>query len=83
MSTPPCVHSCKGLCNALEVAEHREREAIREYKGYADQCDYPDVRKILHELIRQREAALTVLTEQRAILAVKFNTLDRINDSFA
>ncbi len=25
-----CIHSCKGLCNALEVAEHRELQAIRE-----------------------------------------------------
>ncbi len=53
-----CVHSCKGLCNALQVAEHREQEAIREYRTYASQCDYADVRTLLEDLIRDREKAL-------------------------
>ncbi|HTY58336.1 MAG TPA: hypothetical protein VMF59_05940 [Bacteroidota bacterium] len=78
-----CVHSCKGLCAALEVAEHREQEAIREYRKFADGCDYPDVRGILEDLVRDREKALAVLREKREILTVKFNAIDRINDSFA
>jgi rubrerythrin len=78
-----CVHSCKGLCAALEVAEHREQEAIREYRKFADGCDYPDVRAILEDLVRDREKALAVLREKREILTVKFNAIDRINDSFA
>jgi rubrerythrin len=80
---PNCVHSCKGLCNALELAEHRERETLREYRQYMGVCDYPDVREILTELIRQREQALVLLQEKRAILQVKFSTLDNINDSFS
>lgn len=78
-----CVHSCKGLCTALEVAEHREQEAIREYRKFAAGCDYPDVREILEELIRDREKALALLREKRERLTVKFNVIDRINDSFA
>jgi len=78
-----CVHSCKGLCNALEVAEHREREAIKEYKSFAESCDYPDVRVVLEELVKRREQALTLLQEQRAVLSVKFDMIDRIGDSFA
>ena len=78
-----CVHSCKGLCSALEVAELREQEAIREYRKFAAGCDYPDVREILEELVRDRERALKFLREKREILTVKFNAIDRINDSFA
>jgi len=78
-----CVRSCKGLCSALEVAEHREQEAVREYRKYAAQCDYPDVRLILDEMVRDRERALARLRELKEILAVKFNAIDRINDSFA
>ena len=78
-----CVHSCKGLCAALEVAEHREQEAIREYRKFAGGCDYPDVRQILEDLIRDRERALALLREKREMLTVKFNAIDRINDSFA
>jgi rubrerythrin len=79
---PPCVHSCKGLCSALEAAEHREEEAIKEYKQYAMNCDYPDVREILETLILDREKALQLLREKRDMLAVKFSVIDNINDSF-
>ncbi len=78
----PCVHSCRGLCNALTVAEHREEEAIREYREYAAGCDYPEVRDVLETLVREREKMLNLLREQRAVLEVKFATLDRINESF-
>jgi rubrerythrin len=80
---PKCVHSCKGMCNALEVAEHREEEAIKEYRGYVENCDYPDVRQLLQELIREREKTLRLLREKREMLNARFNMIDRINDSFA
>jgi len=78
-----CVHSCKGLCNALETAEHRESEAIKEYTRFLDTCDYPEVRVILKDLIRHRQEALSILQNQRGMLAAKFHTVDNINDSFA
>ncbi len=79
----PCVQSCKGLCNALEVAEHREKEAITMYREYLANCNYPDVREILSELIREREHALQVLRDKREELNVRFAMIDRINESFA
>ena len=78
-----CVHSCKGLCNALVVAEQHERQAIAEYREYAAQCDYPEVRDILETMARERERMLRFVREQRTILEAKFLTLDGINDSFA
>ncbi len=78
-----CVHSCKGLCNALTIAEQREAEAIREYREYAAGCDYPEVREILETLARERERMLTLLREKRETLEVKFATLERINESFS
>jgi rubrerythrin len=81
--TTPCVHSCKGLCNALEVAEHREREAIKEYRRFAESCTYPDVRVLLEDLIKDREHSVRLLAEKRAMLQAKFDTLDQITDSFA
>jgi rubrerythrin len=77
-----CVHSCKGLCNALEVAEHRERESIKEYREFATTCDYPDVRELLERLIGERERSLESLRAAREMLNVRFNTLDNISDSF-
>ncbi len=78
-----CVHSCKGLCNALEVAEQREQEAIALYRQYATECDYPDVKELLDVLIADRERGLHLLREKRETLNAKFAVTDRINDSFA
>lgn len=78
-----CVHSCKGLCAALNAAEHREEQAIAEYRHFAAECDYPEVKELLDSLIADRERMLAMLKEKRDILVEKFNVIDRINDSFA
>jgi len=80
---PNCVHSCRGLCNALELAELRESQAIKEYREYAAICDYPEIREILESLAREREKMLALLREKREILTVKFATVDKINESFS
>lgn len=78
-----CVHSCKGLCHALTVAEHHEEEALTEYRRFAAECDYPDVREVLDTLIADREKGLHFLRQKKELLMAKFNVIDRINDSFA
>jgi len=80
---PTCIHSCKGLCNALEVAEHREQETIKEYKQYAASCDYPDVKSLLEDLIEERERGLTALRQKHEALTVRFAMIDKINESFS
>ena len=82
MDNPKCVHSCKGLCSALEIAEHRESEAIKEYRRFAEDCDYPEVRIMLEELIREREKGLVLLRDKRQALSVKFDAIDNITESF-
>lgn len=78
-----CVHSCKGLCTALSVAEHREEEALKEYRRFLADCDYPEVGEVLAGLIAERERGLRILRDKRQELAEKFDVIDRINDSFA
>lgn len=78
-----CVHSCKGLCNALVVAERHEEEMLGEYRKFAAECDYPDVRTILEELIANGERAVGMLREKREMLKARFETIDCIGDSFA
>jgi rubrerythrin len=77
-----CIHSCRGLCNALSTAEHHELSAIKEYQTFLDQCNYPDVQAILKELITQHQRTLSLLQGKRAELTEKFNILDNINESF-
>ncbi len=77
-----CVHSCKGLCNALTLAEHREEDALKEYQRFAEQCDYPDVRQMLERLIEEHRRALTLLRETRTALAARFAVMDQMNESF-
>jgi rubrerythrin len=80
---PKCVHSCAGLCNALDAAERCEQQAIALYRQYAVECDYPDVRELLEDLIRDREKGLAIVREKREILSAKFEITHKINDNFA
>lgn len=77
-----CIHSCRGLCNALTVAEHRELSAIKEYQTFLEQCNYPDVQAILKELITQHQRTVSLLQGKRTELTEKFNILENINESF-
>ncbi len=77
-----CIHSCRGLCNALSLAEHRELSTIKEYQTFLDQCNYPDVQVILRDLISHHQKTLGMLQGKRAELTEKFNILDNINESF-
>ncbi len=80
---PKCVHSCKGLCSALSLAEQREETAIGEYRRFAEECDYPDVKVMLERLVSERQRALQALRDLQSLLTQRFATIDNISDSFA
>jgi|AP12_2_1047962.scaffolds.fasta_scaffold13944_2 rubrerythrin len=77
-----CQHSCRDKCRALEFAEILELQAIKEYTTFRDECDYPDVKSMLSELIGDHERILATLHEKREQLSEKFTVLDLINESF-
>ena len=78
----PCAHSCKELCQALELASAREKEAILQYGSFRDECTYPDVKILLNELIIMRQKSIKLLEETKALLRTKFEVLDRIREEF-
>ena len=77
-----CVHSCNGSCNALEVVEHHERKIIEEYKNYAGQCDVPEVKNILKEMIEYHEKGLLLLSGKKEMLSAEIQTAHDINTMF-
>lgn len=77
-----CAHTCKGLCNALEVAMKEEKEAILKYAYFRDECSYPDVKLMLNELILQRQKSIDLLNKTRTLLQEKFDVLDQIREGF-
>ncbi|MBM4166161.1 MAG: hypothetical protein FJ218_04475 [Ignavibacteria bacterium] len=77
-----CHHTCKGVCNALERALMREKEAILEYAAFRDECTYPDVKAMLNELILRQEKTLDLLEKTKAELSAKFEVLDQIQEGF-
>ncbi|MBI4810980.1 MAG: hypothetical protein HY800_05990 [Ignavibacteriales bacterium] len=77
-----CAHTCKEFCNALEIATLREKEAIIQYDSLRDECNYPDVKVILNELIIQRQKSIRLLDEAKILIKTKFEVLDQIQDGF-
>jgi len=77
-----CAHGCKEFCTAIEMSMLREKEAILQYDALRDECDYPDVKVILNELILQRQKSIRLLEEAKQIMKSKFEVLDQIQDGF-
>ena len=77
-----CAHTCKGLCRAIEIATLKEKEAILEYDSLRDECNYPDVKVILNELIIHREKSIRLLEDAKWRLKTKFDVLDQIRGGF-
>lgn len=78
-----CMHTCQGHCNALKVAEQIEVSAIEGYSRYLTECNYPDVRVILQDMIDRHQKTLQFLQGKKSELTEKLNILDNINDSFS
>ena len=77
-----CHHTCRGRCNAVEIAAAQEKEAILQYAALRDECTYPDVKMILNELILQRQKSIRLIDELRGRLKERFEVLDQIQDGF-
>ncbi len=84
MKTPTieCAHNCKEFCTALETAMQREKDAILQYGALRDQCDYPDVKILLNELILQRQRSIGLLVETKTLIRSKFEVLDQVREGF-
>jgi len=77
-----CAHTCKGLCRAIEIAMLREKEAILGYDALREECNYPDVKVIINELILHREKSIRLLEDAKSRLKTKFEVLDQIRGGF-
>ena len=78
-----CAHGCKEFCTALEIAALREKEAILQYDSLRDECDYPDIKAMLNELIIQRQNSIRLLEEAKVLMKSKFEVLDQVRGSYA
>jgi rubrerythrin len=77
-----CAHSCKSYCNAIELAALREKEAILQYGALRDECEYPEVKTMLNELIIEKKKSIELLERTKSVLRSKFEVLDQIRDGF-
>jgi len=79
---PKCAHGCKEFCTALELAALHEKEAILQYDTLRDECEYPDVKAMLNELIIQREKSIRLLEETKRVMKSKFEILNQIQSGY-
>ncbi len=77
-----CDHTCKGLCNALDLAIELEEKSLIGFRAYANECDYPDVKILLNDLIANKEKSILQLKDKAEMIRVTFNTLDQISAGF-
>lgn len=77
-----CSHTCKEYCTALEIATLREKEAILQYGSLRDECNYPDIKAMLNELIMERKKTIELLERTKENLRSRFAVLDQVREGF-
>ncbi len=77
-----CARGCKELCTALEIALTQEKQAILQYGELRDECNYPDVKVMLNELIILRQKSIRLLEDTKTLLRTKFDILDQVREGF-
>jgi len=77
-----CAHACRNTCAMLNEALRRETAALQFYEQIVAQCDYPDVRAFIEELVEQRSRAILRIISKLNELQARGQALDGIVASF-
>jgi len=77
-----CLHACKNTCAMLNEALRKEASTVRFYEGVLEECNAPDVRSFIGDLVEgRREEILSIIQKLNEIHARSQST-DGIYSSF-
>ncbi|HEY4611704.1 MAG TPA: hypothetical protein VII11_01840 [Bacteroidota bacterium] len=77
-----CAHACRNTCAMLNEALRRETAVLRFYEQLVLECDYPDIRSFVEELVEQRSRAVLRIVAKLNELRARGQALDGVIASF-
>lgn len=79
---PECQRTCRNSCDMLNEALRRETVLLQFYEHVAGQCDYPDVKNFIQDLVEQRRKPIVEIVSKLNEIRAKSQIMDGVISSF-
>lgn len=77
-----CSHSCKTTCGSLNEALRRETASIRFYESILDECDTPEIKQFVSEVIDTRRKEMLKMISKLNEIHARSQIVDGVISSF-
>jgi hypothetical protein len=77
-----CQHACKNTCASLNEALRKETAIVKYYEGVLAECNMPEVRTFMDELIEEKRKIILLLIQKLNEIHVRSQAIDGITSSF-
>lgn len=77
-----CLHNCKNTCAMLNEALRKEAATVRFYEAVLEECNFPEVRSFLLELVEERRQGILRIIQKLNELHARSQVNDGVISSF-
>ncbi|HEY5615469.1 MAG TPA: hypothetical protein VIL52_05560 [Bacteroidota bacterium] len=77
-----CRHACRNTCELLNEVLHRETALLQFYEQIAQQCDYPDIRNFIQDVVEERRKPIEQIVSKLNEMRAKSQIMDGVISSF-
>lgn len=77
-----CQHACRSTCAMLNEALRKEASMVRFYEGILAECNFPEVRTFLNDLVEEKRKSILSIIQKLNELHVQSQSGDGIISSF-
>ena len=77
-----CQHACRNTCAMLNEALRKEASMVRFYEGILAECNFPEVRTFLTDLVEEKRKSILSIIQKLNELHVQSQSIDGIISSF-
>ncbi len=77
-----CQHACRNTCAMLNEALRKEATMVRFYEGILAECNFPEVRTFLTDLVEEKRKSILSIIQKLNELHVQSQSGDGIISSF-
>lgn len=77
-----CAHTCRNACQMLNEALKQEREVLQYYERLLKECDYPDVRDFVREVVEEKSVSILRILQKLNELRARGQILNGVISSY-
>jgi len=77
-----CLRACKNTCAMLNEALRKEASTVRFYEGVLDECNAPDVRSFIVDLVEDRRKEILRIIQKLNEIHARSQAADGVYSSF-